>query len=113
MIDAALGAVTERDPQQPSDVFPKRERTFSEQARKTRADEPMEPPASLVFEVVRHRGRWRTFHRNRHSGLFPDQAAAILAAKKLARKKRDLGHPVEVRLVRTDGQLVMQPIDEE
>ena len=34
---------------------------------------------------------------------------AIGAAWKLARKKQDQGHPVEVRLHRTDGEVVMQP----
>ena len=66
---------------------------------------------SFVFEVVRHRGHWRTLHRAKHSAPFPDQGAAILAAKKLARHKRDLGHAVEVILRRTDGTSVAQSID--
>ena len=49
----------------------------------------------------------------RHSAPFPDQVAAIMAAKKLARKKRDLGHLVEVVLRRTDGIAVVQSIDDD
>lgn len=48
---------------------------------------------SFVFEVVRYRGHWRTLHCARRSSPFPDQTAAILAAKKLARSKRDQGQP--------------------
>jgi hypothetical protein len=120
MIDAAFGTQAERTPQQPSDMFMERERARTEQAGKIEAlrkkrledDGLSRPPAVLVFEIVRHRGHWRMRHRNKHSAPYPDQAAAILAAKELARKKRDDGHPVEVRLVRTDGQVVVQPVDE-
>lgn len=68
---------------------------------------------SFVFEVVRHRGHWRTLHRARHSSPCSDQAAAIRAAKKLARLKRGEGHPVEVILRRTDGNTVVQSIDDD
>ena len=74
---------------------------------------PAGPPPTLVFEIVRYRGYWRTRHRNKHSSPFTDQAAAIVAAKNLARKKRDLGNPVQVSLIRSDGQIVDQPIDGE
>jgi hypothetical protein len=75
------------------------------------ADQRAVASVSFVFEVVRHRGHWRTLHCAKHSAPFPDQAAAILAAKKLARNKRDLGHAVEVILRRTDGASVVQPVD--
>jgi predicted DNA-binding WGR domain protein len=121
MIDAAFGTQAERTPQQASDAFLERERVLTERAERIKAlrkrrledDGSNRPPSVFVFEVVRHRGHWRTLHRNKHSTPFPDQAAAVLAAKELARKKRDQGHDVEVRLVRTDGQVVVQPVDEE
>lgn len=114
MIDAAFGKQAERAQQHPSDAFLERERVLGEQTKKMEAlrqarlggSASTRSPPSLVFEVVRHRGHWRTLHRNKHSTPFLDQAAAILAAKALARKKRDLGHAVEVRLVRNDGQVV-------
>ena len=74
-------------------------------------DEPSSPLPALVFEIVRHRGYWRTRHRNKHSTPCSDQAAAVLAAKALARKQRELGNPVQVWLVRSDGQIVDQPLD--
>jgi hypothetical protein len=78
-------------------------------------DSATQPSASdlFEFEVVRHRDRSRVLHRNRHSSPYPDQAAAILAAKDLARKKQEEGHAVEVRLVRTDGQVVPQSIEDD
>ena len=75
------------------------------------AEQPVVASVSFVFEVVRHRGHWRTRHCAKHSAPFVDQSAAILAAKKLARSKRDLGHTVEVILRRTDGDSVVQSID--
>jgi hypothetical protein len=76
-------------------------------------DGSKQPLALLLFEVVRHRGHWRVLHHNKHSTPHTDQLAAIVAGKRLARKKRKLGHPVEVRLVRTDGQVVVQDVDTE
>ncbi|HET6620814.1 MAG TPA: DUF2188 domain-containing protein [Dongiaceae bacterium] len=67
-----------------------------------------EQPPPLLYDVVWHRGRWRIRHLSKHSAPFSDQAAAIDAAWKLARKKQDQGHVVEVRLHRTDGTVVMQ-----
>jgi hypothetical protein len=75
------------------------------------AEQPVVASVSFVFEIVRHRGHWRTLHCAKHSAPFRDQSAAILAAKKLARNKRDLGHTVEVILRRTDGDSVVQSID--
>ena len=120
IIDATFKPA-ERAPEHPSEAFIERERLLNEQAKKVetlrqvrlRSDSSMRRVPSLVFEVVRHRGFWRTLYRHRHSAPFPDQAAAIHAAKDLARKKRDLGHAVEVRLVRNDGQVVRQTLDEE
>jgi hypothetical protein len=121
MIDAAFGASANvsRDPQVPGDVAQARDRAFAERAskiealRQRRLASPAIAPEKLSFEIVRHRGHWRTRHAGRHSSPFPDQAAAILAAKKLARKKRDLGHRVEVILRRTDGESVLQSIDDD
>lgn len=121
MIDAAFGKQAERTPQRASEGLIERERVLGEQARKIEAlrqarlhdDGAKRSPVSLVFEVVRHRGHWRMLHRTRHSTPFSDQAAAILAAKKVAKRKQELGHSVEVRLVRTDGQVVVQSLDNE
>ncbi len=66
---------------------------------------------TFLFEVVRHRGHWRTLHGGKHSSPFADQAAAILAAKKLARRKGQEGYSVEVILRRTDGDSVAQTVD--
>jgi hypothetical protein len=66
---------------------------------------------SFMFEVVRHRGHWRTLHGGKRSSPFSDQTAAILAAKKLARRKRAEGHSVEVILRRTDGDSIAQSVD--
>ena len=65
---------------------------------------------AFVFEV-RHRGHWRTLHSGKRSSPFPDQTAAILAAKKLARQKKTEGHSVAVILRRTDGDSVVQSVD--
>jgi hypothetical protein len=70
------------------------------------------PSAAVVIEVVRFRGHWRTLHRKRHSPPFPDQAAALAAAKKPAIAKRKEGHEVKVVLQRTDGNAVVQAIDD-
>lgn len=119
-LDAAFGPPRlDRAPQLPSDASKERDRAFAERAkrieelRQVRLSKPEEQRVRLVFEVVRHRGHWRTLHRAKHSSPFPDQAAAILAAKKLARQKRDLGHPVEVILRRTDGDSVVQALDDD
>ena len=106
------------NPQQPTSAFLERERRFEQRADKIKAlkqartslERGGQLPA-LRFEIVRHRGYWRTLHNKKHSKPYPDQAAAILDAKAMARKKRDLGHPVEVRLIRTDGKVVPQSLD--
>lgn len=122
MLDKAFGAPkAPREPERPSEGFLERERALAERAKKIEllrqarlagggADATSGP---LVFEVVKHRGHWRTRHRKKYSSSYADQAAALLAAKTLARKKRELGHMVEVRLCRTDGQVVVQSIDTE
>lgn len=121
MIDAAFGAQEKaHEPQAPSEAVQQRGRAFAERAEKieglrlarlTHADEPA--PAPLLFEIVRIRGHWRTRHGGKDSAAFPDQASAIAAAKKLAVAKRKRGHAVKVVLQRTDGQEVMQAIDDE
>jgi len=120
MLDAAVGApAAQRPPQEPSDASKERDRALAEHARKIerlrqiRLDNSDEEPLSLVFEVVRHRGRWRTLHRGKLSPPFSDQTAAVLAAKALARKKRERGHSVEVVLRRTDGESVVQSVDDD
>lgn len=121
MLDKAFGSArAPREPERPSEGFLERERAFAERAKKieslrqARVGGESKPwSGALVFEVVRHRGHWRTLHRNRYSSPYADQGTAILAAKNLARKKRDLGHAVEVRLRRTDGQVVPQAIEDD
>jgi hypothetical protein len=121
MIDAAFGGQpAPRVPQAPSEAFRERDRAFAVQADKIEslrlarlasAGDPA--PAPLLFEVVRLRGHWRTRHGGKSSAALPDQASAILAAKKLAMAKRKLGHEVTVVLRRTDGKDVVQPTDDE
>ncbi len=120
MIDAAFGAEpTPPAPQVKGEAVNDRERAFAARADKIEslrlarlagAGESAPPP--LLFEVVRLRGHWRTRHAGKSSAAFPDQASAIAAAKKLAIAKRDLGHAVKVVLQRTDGQEVVQAIDD-
>lgn len=121
MIDAAFG---ERPalhaPQVPSEAFQERDRAFAVQADKIEslrlarlASEGDPAPGPLLFEIVRLRGHWRTRHGGKNSAALPDQASAILAAKKLAIAKRKLGHEVKVVLQRTDGNEVVQAIDDE
>ncbi|HET6620319.1 MAG TPA: hypothetical protein VFG64_10285 [Dongiaceae bacterium] len=122
MIDTAFGTPeAKRVPQLPSEAFLERERAMAERSDKieglrltrlANGNQTASPP-SVLFEVVRHRGHWRTLHLKRHSVPFSDQGAAIAAAKALARNRRGLGRAVEVVLVRTDGQRVSQPIDDE
>ena len=121
MIDAAFGEQpTPPAPQVMGEAVKERARAFAARADKIEslrlarlasADEP--PLAPLLFEVVRLRGHWRTRHGGKSSAAFPDQASAIAAAKKLAIAKRDLGNSVKVVLQRTDGQEVVQAIDDE
>ena len=70
-------------------------------------------PGAPAFRNRSIRGHWRTRHANEDSSAFPDQASAIAAAKKLAIAKRKKGHDVKVVLQRTDGNEVVQPIDDE
>ena len=121
VIDAAFGVKDAQPaPQKPSAAFKERERMFAEQARKLATlrearltDVGPGAPELHVFEVVRYRGHWRTLHGTIRSSPFADQATAILAAKKLAKLKRDQGHAVKVVLQRTDGNAVIQAIDDE
>jgi hypothetical protein len=117
MIDAAFPEKdAKRSPQKPSEAFAERERSFAKTAARVEAlrqarvsaDQP-----SLLFEVVRHRGSWRILHRGKHTSPFSDQTAAILAAVKQAKGKRETGNTVEVRLNRTDGVVVIQSLDDE
>ncbi len=68
--------------------------------------------ADFTYDVVRHRGGWRVLHIGRHSRAHGDQEAAVRAAIKLAKEKRAAGRAAEVRLNRTDGQIVIVPLDE-
>jgi hypothetical protein len=121
MIDAAFGTQADRERQRPTEAYVERERVHAEQKQKvetlrrarSNSVDSQRPSTLLLFEVVRHRGHWRVLHCERHSNPFPDLAAAIMAAKSAARKKQNLGHSVVVRLVRTDGQVVPQPLDTE
>ena len=108
-----------RTTQAPSAAFLAQARAFAEKAgaieslRRKRLGAQVVAADALLFEIVRYRGHWRTRHIRKHSGAFPDQAAAVMAAKKLARKKRALGYAVEVVLRRTDGVAVVQSIDDD
>jgi hypothetical protein len=108
-----------RTPQAPSAAFLEQARAFAEKAdaieilRRKRVGAQIAPAEMFLVEVVRYRGQWRTLHGGKHSAAFPDQVAAIMAAKKLARKKHALGQPVEVVLRRTDGIAVVQSIDDD
>jgi Uncharacterized protein conserved in bacteria (DUF2188) len=121
MIDAAFGAQPKPPaPQVPSETIKERDRAFAVQAEKVEslrlarlASAGQTAPAPLLFEVVRLRGHWRTRHGGKSSAAFPDQASAIVAAKKLAIAKRNEGRAVKVLLQRTDGKEVIQPIDDE
>lgn len=66
--------------------------------------------AEYSYDVVRHRGTWRVLHLGRHSPSHADQEAAIRAALKSARKKVSAGRDAEVRLNRTDGEIVVVPL---
>ena len=120
MIDAAFGKQDKLPPAQiPTARVKEQERAFSDRAKKiealrlTRLAGAGEiPPTTFVFEVVRFRGHWRTLHRKKHSSAYPDQMAALMAAKKLARAKRKDGQDVKVVLRRTDGNAVIQGIDD-
>ena len=126
VVDAAFGRQSRplasgpsRTTQAPSAAFLAQADAFTAKAqaiealRQKRLATQIAPAEALLFEIVRRRGHWRTLHTRKHSAPFPDQAAAIMAAKELARKKRALGHPVEVILRRTDGIAVVQSIDDD
>ena len=114
MIDAAFPEKeAKRSLQKPSEAFAERERSFAQTAARVEtlrqarveADQPANAP--MLFEVVRHRGSWRILHRGKHTSPFSDQTAAIMAAVKQAKAKRQDGTAVEVRLNRTDGVVVL------
>ena len=120
MIDAAFPKTdAKRSPQGPSEAFAERERSFAQTAARVEtlrqarveADQPANAP--VLFEIVRHRGSWRILHRGKHTSPFSDQTAAIMAAVKQAKAKRETGAAVEVRLNRTDGVVVVQSLDDE
>jgi inosine-uridine nucleoside N-ribohydrolase len=120
MIDAAFPKTdAKRSPQEPSEAFAERERSFAttaarvEALRQARVEADQPANAPLLFEVVRHRGSWRIRHRGKHTSPFSDQTAAIMAAVKQAKAKREDGTAVEVRLNRTDGVVVVQSLDDE
>ena len=105
--------------QHPSSAFLDREQAFNERARtiealrqrRTNTVRAVQESNLHLYEIVLSRGHWRMLHNNRHSTAYADQAAAILASKVIARKKRALGLAVEVRLIRSDGQVVVQSLD--
>ena len=120
MIDAAFPEKdAKRSPQGPSEAFVEREQSFANTATRiealrqarVEADQPANAP--LLFEIVRHRGSWRIRHRGKHTSPFSDQTAAIMAAVKQAKAKRETGAAVEVRLNRTDGGVILQSLDDE
>jgi inosine-uridine nucleoside N-ribohydrolase len=120
LIDAAFPEKdAKRSPQGPSEAFAERERSFAttaarvEALRQARVEAYQPANAPLLFEVVRHRGSWRIRHRGKHTSPFSDQTAAIMAAVKQAKAKREAGAAVEVRLNRTDGGVIVQSLDEE
>lgn len=120
MIDAAFPKTdANRSPQGPSEAFAERERSFAQTAarvetlRQARVEADRPANAPVLFEVVRHRGSWRILHRGKHTSPFSDQTAAIMAAVKQAKAKREDGTAVEVRLNRTDGVVVVQSLDDE
>src|SRR5687767_14502939 len=120
MIDAAFPKTdAKRSPQGPSEAFAERERSFAQTAarvetlRQARVEADRPANAPVLFEVVRHRGSWRILHRGKHTSPFSDQTAAIMAAVKEAKAKREDGTAVEVRLNRTDGGVVVQSLDDE
>jgi hypothetical protein len=120
MIDAAFPKTdAKRSPQGPSEAFAERERSFAQTAarvetlRQARVEADRPANAPVLFEVVRHRGSWRILHRGKHTSPFSDQTAAIMAAVKQAKAKREDGTAVEVRLNRTDGVVVVQSLDDE
>ena len=119
MINAAFPSKSaERTPQRPSEAVAERERSFASTAariealRQARVEANQPANAPLLFEVVRHRGSWRIRHRGKHTSPFSDQTAAIVAAVKQAKAKRETGAAVEVRLNRTDGGVVVQSLDD-
>ena len=120
MIDAAFPKTdAKRSPQGPSEAFAERERSFAttaarvETLRQARVEADQPANAPLLFEVVRYRGSWRIRHRGKHTSPFSDQTAAIMAAVKQAKAKRETGAAVEVRLNRTDGGVILQSLDDE
>jgi hypothetical protein len=120
MIDAAFPKTdAKRSPQGPSEAFAERERSFAQTAarvetlRQARVEADRPANAPVLFEVVRHRGSWRILHRGKHTSPFSDQTAAIMAAVKQAKAKREDGTAVEVRLNRTDGVVIVQSLDDE
>jgi len=120
MIDAAFPErEAKRSLQKPSGAFAERERSFAqivarvEILRQARVKADKQANVPMLFEVVRHRGSWRILHRGKHTSPFSDQTAAIMAAVKQAKAKRQDGTAVEVRLNRTDGVVVVQSLDDE
>jgi inosine-uridine nucleoside N-ribohydrolase len=120
MINAAFPSKSaERTPQRPSEAFAERERSFANTAarietlRQARVEADQSANVPLLFEVVRFRGTWRIRHRGKHTSPFSDQTAAIMAAVKQAKAKRETGAAVEVRLNRTDGGVIVQSLDDE
>ena len=120
MIDAAFPEKeAKHTPQEPSEAFAERERSFAttaarvETLRQARVEADQPANAPLLFEVVRYRGSWRIRHRGKHTSPFSDQTAAIMAAVKQAKAKRETGAAVEVRLNRTDGGVILQSLDDE
>lgn len=69
--------------------------------------------ADFTYDVVRHRGCWRVLFLGRHSPSHPNQESAVKEATRLAREKLAAGREAEVRINRTDGEIVNVPLDDE
>jgi hypothetical protein len=65
----------------------------------------------FYYDVVRHRGHWRILHIGKYTGAYPTAEAALAVAVQVAKEKQQAGLASEVRLYRTDGQILNVPLD--
>lgn len=81
--------------------------------KSTDSDPQGEPSVpKLIYEIVRHRGFWRTLHAGKFSPSYDNQEAAIAAAVSKAKQDVAEGRPALVRLKRTDGDERIVDLDE-
>lgn len=114
-IDGAFKVTSRPRPEMlPDQEVLTRQRVFQDQASKLQhLRQQRVAHQQLVYEVVRHRGRWRILHLKKHSKPFDSQTEALDEAQRTARAQAKRGHAVEVILRRTDGQIVPHtPTDE-